>query len=101
MQIINKLYGVTKIYKERIDYDLTDKTKVEDKTSSYGWIDNNRLINVFKVYFPSIDKIEDWRYSFADFTDLELKEKFNLNKKIADSLSSKKEDEEKSKKIFK
>ena len=50
---------------------------------------------------PSIDKEENWRFTSAVFTDLELKEKFDLNKKKVDSISAKKEAEEKNKKVFK
>ena len=100
-EIITKLYRSSKIYKERILYDPTEKSKIFAKDWAFGWIDNNRLINVSRSFMPSVEKEEDWRYKTAEFIDLELREKFDLNKKKVDSISAKKELEEKDKKVFK
>jgi hypothetical protein len=99
-EIITKLYGASKVYKEMIMNDPSDNSKISLKKWAYGWIENNRLINVSRIYMPSIDKEENWRFTSAVFTDLELKEKFDLNKKITDSIITKNEEEEKNK-IFK
>ena len=50
---------------------------------------------------PTIEKEENWRFTSAKFLDLELKEQFDLDKKIKDSINAKKEAEEKDKKVFK
>ena len=100
-EIIPKLYGVSKVYKERILYDPSDNTKIFAKDWAYGWIENNRLIDVSRSYMPTIHKEENWRFTSAKFLDLELKEKFDLDKKIIDSINTKKEAEEKDKKVFK
>lgn len=100
-EIITKLYGVAKVYKERILYDPSDKSKIFDKDWAYGWIENNRLIDVSRSYMPTIEKEENWRFTSAKFLDLELKEQFDLDKKIKDSINAKKEAEEKDKKVFK
>ena len=100
-EIITKLYGASKVYKEMIMNDPSDNSKIALKKWAFGWIENNRLIDVSRSYMPSIDKEENWRFTSAVFTDLELKEKFDFNKKIIDSISEKKEAEEKDKKVFK
>jgi hypothetical protein len=99
-EIIPKLYGVSKFYKERITYYPSDNSKIFSKEWAYGWFDNNRMIKVSRSYLPSIHTEENWRFTSAVFTDLELKEKFDLNKKIADSIRTKNEEEEKNK-VFK
>jgi hypothetical protein len=80
--------------------DPSDNSKISLKKWAYGWIENNRLINVSRSYMPSIDKEENWRFTSAVLTDLELKEKYDINKKVTDSIITKNEEEEKNK-IFK
>jgi hypothetical protein len=101
LDLIQKLYGKSKLYKEYIMYYTDDKSKIFSKDWAYGWIENNRLINVSRSFMPSVEKEEDWRYKTAEFIDLELREKFDLNKKKVDSISAKKEAEDKDKKVFK
>lgn len=100
-EIIPKLYGASKFYKERVLYEPSDKSKIFSKSWAYGWFDNNRMIKVSRSHMPSIENAENWRFTSAVFTDLELKEKFELNKKILDSIRAKNEEVEKDKKIFK
>lgn len=99
-EIIPKLYGASKFFKERVLYEPSDKSKIFSKEWAYGWFEYNRMIKVSRSYMPTIENEENWRFTSAVFTDLEIKEKFDLNKKIADSIRTKNEEEEKNK-VFK
>lgn len=100
-EIVKHLYGEAKIYKEGITYEPSNKSKIFSKQWGFGWIENNRFILVERSFLPSIDSIEDSRFKSVIFSDIELKEKFEKDKIIEDSIKLKEESVRKSKNVFK
>jgi len=85
LDIIQKLYPYNSIKKVDTVYS-SDPKKILLWTDVYGWIDNNRLIRVYRIQVPE-SFIRQSEFEDVEFIDLELRSRQLIDKSNQESLN--------------
>lgn len=88
LDVIVKLYTDKNVMKTDTTY-KSESNNILFYTDAYGWIENNRLIKVYRTVLPN-SIIRSYEFRNAEYIDLQLKSRYEVfsNKKVESDLDS-------------